>query len=49
MHVVFVGKPDGKRPLRRPSRKWEDIIKEDLYIYIEWVDIDWFNLAHDVN
>jgi hypothetical protein len=27
---VFVGKPEGKRPLERPRRKWEDNIKTDL-------------------
>ena len=27
---VLVGKPDGKRPLGRPRRRWEDIIKMDL-------------------
>ena len=27
---VFVGKPDGKRPLERPRRRWEDNIKMDL-------------------
>ena len=30
MHRVLVGKPDGKRPLGRPRRKWEDNIKMDL-------------------
>jgi hypothetical protein len=27
---TFVGKPDGKRPLGRPSRRWMDNIKMDL-------------------
>jgi len=27
---VLVGRPDGKRPLRRPRRKWEDNIKIDF-------------------
>ena len=27
---VLVGKPEGKRPLRRPRRRWEDNIKMDL-------------------
>jgi hypothetical protein len=27
---ILVGKPEGKRPLRRPRRKWEDNIKMDL-------------------
>ena len=30
MHRVLVGKPEGKRPLGRPRRRWEDNIKLDL-------------------
>jgi hypothetical protein len=30
MHRVLVGKPEGKRPLGRPRRRWEDNIKKDL-------------------
>ena len=30
VHKVFVGKPEGKRPLGRPRRRWEDNIKIDL-------------------
>jgi hypothetical protein len=30
VHRVLVGKPEGKRPLGRPRRKWEDNIKMDL-------------------
>jgi hypothetical protein len=30
MHGVLVGKPEGKRPLERPRRRWEDHIKMDL-------------------
>ena len=30
MHRVLVGKPEGKRPLGRPIRRWEDNIKVDL-------------------
>ena len=29
-YVVMVGKPEGKRPLGRPRRRWEDNIKMDL-------------------
>jgi hypothetical protein len=29
MHRVLVGKPEGKRPLGRPRRRWEDNIKMD--------------------
>jgi hypothetical protein len=31
VHRVLVGKPEGKRPLGRPRRKWEDNIKMDLH------------------
>jgi hypothetical protein len=30
VHKVLVGKPEGKRSLRRPRRRWEDNIKMDL-------------------
>jgi hypothetical protein len=30
VHRVFVGKPEGKRPLGRPRRRWEDNIKTNL-------------------
>jgi hypothetical protein len=30
VHRVLVGKPEGKRPLARPRRRWEDNIKMDL-------------------
>ena len=30
MHKVLVGKPEGKRTLRRPRRRWDDNIKMDL-------------------
>jgi len=30
VHSVLVGKPEGKRPLGKPRRRWEDNIKMDL-------------------
>jgi hypothetical protein len=30
MHMGFGGKPDGKRPLRSPRRRWEDNIKMEI-------------------
>jgi hypothetical protein len=30
VYRVLVGKPEGKRPLGRPGRRWEDNIKMDL-------------------
>jgi hypothetical protein len=42
---VLVGKPEGKRQLGRPKRKWEDGIRMDLR-EIVWV-VDWIRLAQD--
>jgi hypothetical protein len=42
----LVGKPEGKRPLGRPRRRWVDNIKLDL-VEIGWGDVDWVRLAQD--
>jgi hypothetical protein len=39
-----VRKPEGKRPLGRPRRRWEDSIKTDLR-EIGWGGMDWIDLA----
>ncbi|KAJ4452195.1 hypothetical protein ANN_03713 [Periplaneta americana] len=41
-----VGRPEGKRPLGRPRRRWEDNIKMDLR-EVGYDDRDWINLAQD--
>jgi hypothetical protein len=44
-YVILVGKPEGKRPLGRPSHRWVDnkiVLRE-----IERYDIDWISLARD--
>jgi hypothetical protein len=46
VHGVLVGKPEGKRPLRRPRRRWEDNIKMDLQ-EVGWGRGDWMELAQD--
>jgi hypothetical protein len=43
---ILVEKPDGKRPLGRPRRRWADNIKMDLR-EIEWDCMDWIDLVHD--
>jgi hypothetical protein len=43
---ILVGKPDGKRPLGRPRRRWVDNIKIDLG-EIGWDGMDWIYLAQD--
>jgi hypothetical protein len=43
---ILVGKPEGKRPLGRPRRRWVDNIKMDLG-EIGWDAVHWIELAHD--
>ena len=43
---ILVGKPEGKRPLGRPRRRWEDNIKMDLQ-EVGCGGIDWIELAQD--
>jgi hypothetical protein len=43
---VLVGKPEGKRPLGRPRRRWEDEIRMDLR-EISWGSVEWIQLAQD--
>ena len=44
VHKVLVAKPDGKRPLGRPRRRWEDNIKMDLQ-EMGCGSVNWFELA----
>ena len=46
MHRVLVGKPEGKRPLGRPRRRWEDNIKMYLQEVVGACG-DWMELAQD--
>jgi hypothetical protein len=46
VYKVLVGKPEGKRPLGRPRRRWEDVIRMDLR-EIGWEGVDWTRLAQD--
>jgi len=41
---VLVGKPEGKRRLGRPTRRWQHNIKTDLK-ETGWKNIDWINLV----
>jgi hypothetical protein len=43
---ILVGKPEGKRPLGRPRRRWVDSIKMDLG-EIGWDGTDLIELAQD--
>ena len=46
VHRVLVGKPEGKRPLGRPRRRWEDNIEMDLQEVGRGCG-DWMELAQD--
>jgi len=46
VYRVLVGKPEGKRPLARPRRRWEDNIKMDLQ-EVGGGCGDWMELAED--
>ena len=46
VHRVLVGKPEGKKPLGRPRRRWEDNIKIDLQ-EVGRCCRDWMELAQD--
>jgi hypothetical protein len=43
---ALVGQPEGRRPLGKPRRRWEDNIKMDLR-EVEWEGIDWIDLGQD--
>jgi hypothetical protein len=46
VHRVLVGKPEGRRPLGRPRRRWEDNIKMDLQ-EVGGGCGDWMERVHD--
>jgi hypothetical protein len=46
VYRVLMGKTQGKRPLGRPRRRWEDGIRMDL-MEIGWGSVDWIQVAQD--
>jgi hypothetical protein len=46
VYRILVGKPEVRRPLGRPRRRWVINIKVDLR-EIGWDDMDWIDLAQD--
>ena len=46
VYRLLVGKPQGKRPLGRPRRRWEDNIRTNLQV-VECGGRDWIELAQD--
>jgi len=49
LYRVLVGKPEGKRPLGRPSRRWEDNIKMDVQEVdvVVWTGSFWLRIGTD--
>jgi hypothetical protein len=45
---LLLGKPEGKRPLGRPRRRWVYNIRTGLG-EVGWGDVDWIGLAQDRN
>jgi hypothetical protein len=45
---LWVGKPEGKRPLGRPKYRWVDNIRMVLVV-VGWGDVDWIGLAQDTD
>jgi hypothetical protein len=48
VYTVLVGKPEGKRPLGRLRRRWEDNIKMDLQ-EVECGGLNWIGLAQNTD
>jgi hypothetical protein len=46
VYKVLVGKPEGRRPLGRPRRSWENGVRMDLR-EIGLLGVDWIRLAQD--
>jgi len=47
-YIILVGKPDGKRPLERPTRRLEDNIMMDLR-GIGWEGVGWMQLSQNTD
>ena len=46
MYRILMGKPEGRRPLGRPRRRWVDNIRMDL-LEVGCGYVDWIGLAQD--
>jgi hypothetical protein len=46
VYRVLIGKPEGKRPLGRPRRRWQDNIKMDL-LEVACGGMDWIELSQE--
>jgi hypothetical protein len=44
---ALVGKSEGRRPLERPRRRWDNIVLKWIFERLDGVVINWINLAQD--
>jgi hypothetical protein len=44
--ILLVGKPEGRRPLGTPRRRWLDNIRMDI-VEVGWSDVDWIGPSQD--
>jgi hypothetical protein len=47
VYKVLVGKPEGKSPLGRPRRRWEDRTRMDLRNTVWGIGFDWLRIGTD--
>jgi hypothetical protein len=45
---ILIGKPEGKRPLRRPTCRWGDNIKMNIR-ETQWEVVEWIRIAQDMD
>jgi hypothetical protein len=45
-YKLLVGKPEGRRPLGKPRRRWVDNIRTDI-VEVGCANVDWIGLAQD--
>jgi hypothetical protein len=43
-YMLFLGKPEGKRPIGRPRHRWLDNVKIN-FVGVGWGNVDWIDLA----
>jgi hypothetical protein len=46
LHKILVGKPEGKRPLERPRKRWKNNIKMDFRETV-FGNVDWIHVVQD--
>jgi hypothetical protein len=45
MHMILVGKPEGKRPLGSPRSRWEDIKMDLRKNGVVWTGLIWLGIG----